>query len=72
MTRETRKLIDFINDSPEYLAELKQLRAKHNNYKDFSNLVLNNVVAKILNTEKKFFDYNRSKVDIFVITNVYF
>lgn len=71
MNRETRKLIDFLNENDQYTTKLRTLREKHNNYKDFSNQVLY-VIQEVLNTEKKFFDYPRNKIDLFIITNLYF
>lgn len=71
MNRETRKVIDFINDTPEYTNKVQELRKKFSNHKDFSNQVLY-LVQEILNTQKKFYDYPRHKIDLFVISNIYF
>lgn len=71
MNRETKKILNFIQQTPSWESRLEVLRKKHSNYKDFFNQI-GYLLMELLNTEKAFFDYPRERIEISKIANLYF
>lgn len=71
MNKETKKILKFIEETPQWFEKLKAIRAKNSNYKDFFNQI-GYLLMELLNTEKNFFDYPREKIEISKIANLYF
>lgn len=71
MNRDTERIVKFIDGDPSRLMTIQNLRRESNNSKDFQQEV-KLFIVNILNTEKKFFDYPRDKIEIEKIAEYYF
>ena len=71
MNKETRQLSDYIEKSGYYLDKVEKLREKHNNIKDFQNM-LGYVIMEIVSEEKKFINLSRKEIDLPKLTEMYF
>lgn len=64
-------LNDFINDNIYYLDKVSDLRKKHNNIKDFQNM-LGYVIMEIVSTEKSFINMKRNNIDLPAMAGSFF
>lgn len=71
MNRETNQILDFIDKSGYYLQKVKDLRAKHNNIRDF-RVMLGYVVMEIVSENKQFLHLKRDKIELHEMSERYF
>ena len=63
MNKETKQLIDYIEQSGFYLDKINKLKTKHNNIKDFQ-FHLSYVIMDIVSSEKKFYNMSRKNIEL--------
>ena len=71
MTKETKKILSFIESDETSQAKLKELSESHTNFKDFYNQT-GYVIMDIVNTNKDFHNLSRNNIEIDLISERYF
>ena len=63
MNKISQQILNFIRENDEWINKVLGIRSRFNNQKDFTNQV-GYVIMDIVSREKKFFDINRSDIDV--------
>ena len=71
MTKETKKVLEIINNDPEMVAKIDNLKLKYTNIREFYNQI-GYVIMDLVTTNKSLYTINRSKIDLYLITERYF
>jgi len=71
MNKETKKVLKYIDNNPEIEQKLKTLGKKFNNFKDFYNQT-GYVIMDIVNRNKEFYTLDRTRIDIYTVSERYF
>lgn len=71
MNKETMKLFNFMVENPKWINKLKTKRTLVSNYKDFF-VETGIIITELLNEEKFFYDYPKTKIEIKKIVDLYF
>lgn len=64
MNNKTKKIVDFIDSNEKYINKILELKQKYSNSKDFFENLIKYVVMDILNSNKEFYDYPRSQIEL--------
>lgn len=71
MNKETNAIIKALEENTKLKQKIRDLRSQNSNYKDFY-ILCNYVVVELVNTDKRFFNMSRDKIDLEFISNMYF
>lgn len=71
MTKETKKIIDFISGNDNYINELEGIRSNYTNSKEFYNQI-GYFVMKLVNTEKPLINVRRKNIEFNEICKEFF
>ena len=71
MNRETKKLLEYIDNSIEYKDKLTEIQTTYPNFRDFYNQV-GYIIMDIVNTNKQFHNLSRNNIEIELITERFF